>query len=274
MIRLKNALLLLAALALFAPLSDARADALADIKAKGELVVGSKADYVPYGYRDSSGAIVGIEPDLAADIAERLGVKVKVEPVLSSNRMQFLQQGKIDLIIATMNYTDERAKVVGFVEPAYYASGVGALVNKKAGVKKAADLEGKPVCAIQGAFYNAEIQEKFVKQNLVAFKGVPEAEQALINGQCVAFVYGDTLLLPTPKFEAEKWKDFEFVAIPEIKPAPWGIAVKLEEKDGAFAKAVSDAIKDWHKSGKLVELEKKWLGANTQWLLDAHAKAK
>src|SRR5271166_3555019 len=72
----------------------ARADTLADIKAKGELVVGTKADYPPYGFRDKSGEIVGIEPDLAADIARRLGVKVRIEPVQSSNRIQFLQQGK------------------------------------------------------------------------------------------------------------------------------------------------------------------------------------
>lgn len=274
MLRLKRTWLMLAMLGLVAHGGDARADTLADIKAKGELIVGSKADYVPYGFRDSSGEIVGVEPELAADIAERLGVKLKIEPVLSSNRMQFLQQGKIDLIFATMNYTEERAKVVGFVEPFYYASGVGALVNSKANVKSTADLEGKPVCALQGAFYNAEIQEKFVKQNLVAFKGVPEAEQALLNGQCVAFVYDDTLLLPKPKFEPEKWAGFEFMPIPEIEPQPWGIAVRLEDKDSAYAKAVSEIIQDWHKTGKLLEVEKKWLGANTKWLQDQHEKAK
>ncbi len=108
--------------------ASARADTLADIKAKGELVVGTKADYPPYGFRDKSGQLVGIEPELAADIAKRLGVKVRIEPVQSSNRIQFLQQGKIDLMIATMNITDERKKAVGIVEPAYYASGIAGLV--------------------------------------------------------------------------------------------------------------------------------------------------
>ncbi|HEV7820242.1 MAG TPA: transporter substrate-binding domain-containing protein, partial [Burkholderiales bacterium] len=90
----------------------ARADALDDIKKRGTLIVGVKADYKPYGFRDPSGAIVGIEPDLAADVAKRLGVKLELVPVVSSNRMQFLEQGKIDLMIATMNDKPDRRKVV------------------------------------------------------------------------------------------------------------------------------------------------------------------
>lgn len=273
MVRHTPTWLLLTALGICAGLGAARADTLAAIKAKGELVVGTKADYLPYGFRDSSGQIVGVEPELAADLAQRLGVKVRIEPVLTSNRLQLLQQGEIDLVIATMNYTGERARVVGFVEPFYYASGVGALVNKKANIKSTADLAGKSVCAIQGNVAFIPLQEKFVKQDLVTFTSVPDAEQALLNGQCVAFVYDDTLLLPKPKFEAGKWADFEFMPVPEIAPQPWGIGVKLEDKDSPYADAVSEVVQDWHKSGKFVELEKKWLGTNTKWLLDAHEKA-
>jgi polar amino acid transport system substrate-binding protein len=50
-------------------MSVAHADVLDDVKARGTLVVGVKADYRPFGFRDPSGAIIGIEPDLAADVA-------------------------------------------------------------------------------------------------------------------------------------------------------------------------------------------------------------
>src|SRR5207302_18185 len=83
----------------------ATAQTLDKIKQRGVLVLGSKADYKPFGFRDPSGAIVGFEPDLGKDVADRLGVKLEIEPVVSSNRMQFLQQGRIDLMIATMNDT-------------------------------------------------------------------------------------------------------------------------------------------------------------------------
>jgi polar amino acid transport system substrate-binding protein len=252
----------------------ALADTLDDIKAKGTLTAGVKADYPPYGYRDSSGAIIGLEPDLAADAAKRLGVKLELVPVAASNRMQFVQQGKIDLMIATMAINDERRKAVGIVEPPYYASGVAILVNKKANVKSAADLKGKAICAIQGSFYNSRIQSEFTGQNLVAFKGVPENEQALLNGQCTGFVYDDTLLIYKKRSETEKWADFEVVALTEFQPQPWGVAVKLEDKDGAWGKFMSAALTDWLKSGTLLSLEKKWLGQNTKWLEDATEKAR
>ena len=108
----------------------ASADALDDIKKKGTLVVGTKADYRPFGYLDPSGKIIGFEPDLAADVAKRLGVKLELVPVVASNRIQFLQQGKIDLMIATMSDTPERRKIVDIVEPDYYASGTNVLVKK------------------------------------------------------------------------------------------------------------------------------------------------
>lgn len=260
------------ALAIFP--NTASADALADIKAKGTLVVGTKADYPPYGSRDASGNIVGMEPDLAADVAKRLGVKLELVPVVASNRMQFLQQGKIDLMIATMSVNEERKKAVGIIEPYYYAGGVAILVNKNANVKKAADLKGKPVCAIQGSFYNNRIQSEFTGQDLVAFKGVPENESALLSGQCVGFVYDDVLLIYKKKAEGDKWKDFEVVMLTEFEPVPWGVAVKLEEKDTAWGKFMADTVKDWYKTGKLLELEKKWLGENTPWLTAQAEKLK
>ena len=264
----------IAVAAMAAAVSDrAEANQLEEIKKKGVLVVGVKTDYPPWGMRDASGAIVGMEPDMAADMAKRLGVKLELVSVVSSNRMQFLQQGKIDLMIATMSDTPERRKVVGIVDPVYYASGVAILANKKAAIKSAADLKGKPVCALQGAFYNNELQAKHTGQDLVAFKGIPEVEQAVLDGRCVGFVYDDVVLV-WKKAQEKKWADFDVVQLNEWKPVPWGIAVKIEELNGAWGKLVAETIQDWLKSGTLVELEKKWVGGSTPWLVEATAAAR
>lgn len=267
------AALTLGVVAAMAVNSPAKADQLAEIKKKGTLIVGVKTDYPPWGMRDSSGAIVGMEPDMAADVAKRLGVKLELVSVVSSNRMQFLQQGKIDLMIATMSDTPERRKVVGIVDPVYYASGVAVLANKKANIKSIADLKGKPVCALQGAFYNNELQSKYTGQDLVAFKGIPETEQALLDGRCVGFVYDDVVLV-WKKAQDKKWDAFDVVALPDWKPVPWGLAVKVEDLGGPWGKFMAETTKDWLKSGTLLALEKKWVGSNTQWLVDATAAAK
>ncbi len=176
----------IAALAVFAATSSLSAQTLDKIKQRGVVVAGTKADYKPFGFRDPSGSIVGFEPDLARDVAGRLGVKLELEPVVSANRMQFLQQGKIDLMLATMNVTDERRKTVGIVEPSYYASGANVFVNRKVALKRWEQLKDQKICGIQGAFYNKYVAEKY-GADIVAFRGQNEAETALQQGNCVGW---------------------------------------------------------------------------------------
>lgn len=273
MTRVTAMLLALAALTCVGPVVGANATTLDDIKQKGTLVVGVKADYPPWGMRDTSGTLIGMEIDLANDVAKRLGVKLSLVPVLSSNRMQMLQQGKIDLMIATLSVNDERRKAVGVIDPLYYASGVALLANRSAGIKSLADLKGKPVCALQGASYNREVSEKYVGSDLLAFKGVPENEQALLDRRCVAWVYDDVILIYMKNHDPDKWKDYDVIMMPDLPALPWGIAVRSEDLGGPWGKYISSVVADWHKNGLLLELEKKWLGSNTDWLKKAHESA-
>jgi polar amino acid transport system substrate-binding protein len=246
----------------------AAAQTLEKIKQRGVIVVGSKADYKPFGFRDPSGAIVGFEPDIAKLVAEKLGVKLEIEPVVSSNRMQFLQQGKIDLMIATMNDKPDRRKVVYIVEPSYYASSVNVLAPKSAKLKDWTDLKGKKVCMIQGAWYNKQLQQDYGMED-VAFKGTAEVFTALKGNNCVAFAYDDTLILAT-LLEPE-WKDYE-MPLKSILEDPWGLAVKLGEEK--FYKFMSDMVTDWHRTGRIVELEKKYGMGNTSFAVKMYDKHK
>jgi polar amino acid transport system substrate-binding protein len=248
----------------------ASAQTLDKIKQRGTLIVGSKADYKPFGFRDPSGAIVGFEPDIAREVAKALGVKLQLEPVVSSNRMQFLQQGKIDLMIATMNDKPDRRKIVGIIDPLYYASGVNVLSNKKAKLKNWEQLKGQKICGIQGAWYNKPVAEKY-GADIVAFKGQTEAETALLQGNCIGWVYDDTAF--AERLADPKWKDFE-MSLPTILEEPWGVAVKLEERDGPWGKFMSKLVADWHKSGKLIELEAKWKIPASSFLKKMHEEYK
>jgi polar amino acid transport system substrate-binding protein len=230
------------------------AQTLDKIKARGVLVVGTKADYKPFGFRDTTGAIVGFEPDLARDVADRLGAKLELEPVVSSNRMQFLQQGKIDLMLATMNVTQERRQTVGIVDPSYYASGVNVLAIKKAALKTWEQVRNQKICAIQGAWYNKVVAEKYGAE-IVAFRGQTEAETALLQGNCIGWMYDDTAFLE--RLADPKWAAFE-MPLETILAEPWGAAVKLEERDGPWGQFMATTITQWHRSGLLIEVEKRW----------------
>jgi polar amino acid transport system substrate-binding protein len=229
-----------------------QADVVDDIKARGKLIVGVKADYKPYGFRDPSGKIVGIEPELAQDVADMLGVKLELVPVVASNRMEFLKQGKIDLMIATMTDRPDRARMVFILQPNYYSSGTNVLATRNAGLKNWEDLRGKPVCGIQGSFYNKKTGQEFGAQ-IVAFKGTAEALNALQQGRCIGFVYDDSFIIA--RLQDPKWADYE-MPLPTIDDAPWGLAVKHGEY--RFYGMMSEKIMQWHASGRIIELEKKY----------------
>ena len=228
---------------------------------RGVLVVGVKADYKPWGFRDSSGAIVGMEIDMAQDVADALGVKLELVPVQSSNRMQFLEQGKIDLMIATMSDKANRRKVVGITDPNYYTSGTNVLA-KKGVVSSWEDLRGKPVCGKQGAFYNKQVSQRYGAK-IVAFVGNAEAKQALRDGKCVAWVYDDSSIMAD--LASGQYDDYEMPMATE-DDTPWGLAVPLDEKDGIWGNFMSGMIYNWHRTGRLIELEKKWGIQSTAYL--------
>jgi polar amino acid transport system substrate-binding protein len=230
----------------------ARADELATIKERGTLIVGVKADYPPFGFRGPDGKITGIEPDLAADVAKRLGVKLELVPVTASNRMQFLEQGKIDLMIATMNDTPEREKVIWIIKPDYYASGYNLMLNDAAGVKAWTDLKGKPICGIQGAYYNKAVAEKY-GANVVAFTGTAEALTALKQGRCIGFLYDNTAI--QGQLLSGEWKGYS-MPLDTQDAVPWGLAVKLGAT--AWHDFMVKTVEDWHKTGLILNLETKY----------------
>lgn len=266
----RSVVLLAAMVAAIANVSNAMAADGADaIKARGKLIVGVKADYKPFGYRDPSGAVVGIEPDLAADLAKRMGVKLELVPVVSSNRIEFLQQGKIDVLIATMSDTAERRKVVQAIDPQYYSDFVNVLVSKKAGIKDWNDLKGKPVCATSGAWYNKNVGQQY-GPNLVAFDGSEKPLLALKQGNCVGYVYDQTFI--QGRLLDADWKaDYE-MPLPGILPAPWMIAVALG--NDSMKTLLEATTKDWMKTGFIVSEEKKYGIIPTEYSTSMYEKMK
>lgn len=224
------------------------------IMERDKLVVGIKPDYKPWGFRNESGELVGMEADMAQAVADTLGVELELVPVQSSNRMQFLEQGKIDLMIATMSDTADRRQIVGTIQPNYYASGTNVLAPKALEISEWEDLRGKPVCGMQGAFYNKIVEDRYDVE-IVAFTGNAEAKQALRDRKCVAWVYDDSSIqadLATGQFG-----EFE-MPLPSEDETPWALAVPLGERECILGRFMSGMVFNWLQDGTLAEMEKKW----------------
>ena len=220
----------------------------------GVLTVGVKADYMPWGFRETDGSIVGMEIDMAQLAADAMGVELETIAVVASNRMQFLEQGQIDMMIATMTDRLDRREIVGIVGPNYYSSGTNILAPDALDFTDWSQLEGQPVCGVQGAFYNQIVEERYGAE-VVAFAGTAEARQALRDRRCVAFVYDDSSIMAT--LATGEWEGFGMPLATE-DDAPWGLAVPLAEAECVFGNFMSGLQYNWHRDGTLVALEAEW----------------
>ncbi|QCI69286.1 transporter substrate-binding domain-containing protein [Phreatobacter stygius] len=224
------------------------------IQREGVLKVGVRADYRPWGFRNPQGEFVGLEIEMARDIARSLGVRVEFVPVVASNRMQFLQQGQTDLMIATMSDVADRRRVVGIVHPNYYSSGFNVIMPKSVTPAAWENLRGRTLCAIQGAWYNRPATERFGVE-ILAFTGVSEVETALEQRRCLGWIYDDNLIAVMLADASGRWKDFH-QPLASQSDTPWGLAVRLEDRDSAWGRYVGGTIAEWHRTGKLLEWEK------------------
>jgi polar amino acid transport system substrate-binding protein len=231
----------------------AQADAtLEKIDQRHRLVVGVLLSGGPFGSIDpATQKPVGMNVDLAQDIGRQLDAEVELVPVLPANRVQFLQQGKVDLLIANMEWTAERGQILGFVPTPFYRVGGTAAVLKDSKITQWEDLKGQPVCTSQGSSYVKPLTE--FGAELKAFKSSSESLLALRGNNCVAAVHDATLINPLIADSAE-WKDYRAIS-PELNPAPSVIWTRPDQTD---TQARLDAIvKQWHRSGWLIEAEKR-----------------
>lgn len=242
------------ALALLAA-NAARADATLDrIKQRGKVAIGVLSNGGPFGSIDpATQQLVGWNPELARELASRLGVEAELVSVQPSNRVQFLQAGKVDLLIASMEYNEERGEILGYAPTPFYRVGGTAVVAKASAVRKWEDLRGKTVCASQGSSYVKPLQEQY-GATVRGFKGAAESLLALRGGVCVAAVHDATMIHPLLRTNLE-WHGYAAPIASEILPAPSVVWARKGEADTIAA--VDRIVQEWHRTGWLIETEKR-----------------
>ncbi|MFS8975208.1 transporter substrate-binding domain-containing protein [Cupriavidus necator] len=236
-------------------LNAAWADATLDrIKQRGKVTIGVAASGGPFGSVDpATQQLVGWNPELARDLAKRLGVEAELVHVQPSNRVQFLQQGKVDLLIASMELNPERGELLSYAPTPFYRVGGTAAVLKRSGIRQWEDLRGKTVCASQGSSYIKPLQEQYGAQ-VRGYKTAAESLLALRGGQCVAAVHDATLIHPQLRSNPE-WADYAAPIATEILPAPSVIWARKGEADTVAV--VDKVVQEWHRSGWLIATEKR-----------------
>jgi polar amino acid transport system substrate-binding protein len=240
---------------------------LAHIKQRGTLVVGVKTDYPPFGQLNVAGVPEGFEHDLAEDLAKRLGVKLVKQGVTGANRLQKLEEGSIDLVLATTGDTAERRKIATMIEPNYYASGVTLFMAPDQNITDWSETRGKKVCATQGSYFNRAMAQRYLL-DLLMFTSARDAKLAVKDKRCVGYLFDNTAV--AGDLRLPEWAGYK-APLPPVLNTPWAIAIARRDAGTDFERIVSDTVAEWHRSGFAVEREKAWGLSPSKFLTDANA---
>lgn len=233
----------------------AHADATLDkIQQRGKVIIGVLVNGGPFGSIDpATQQFVGWNPELARALAQGLGVEAELVQVQTPTRVQFLQSGKVDLLIASMELTPERADILGYAPTPFYRVGGAAAVHKNSAIQSWEDLRGQPVCLSQGSSYAKPLASDYGAR-VQGYKSASESLLALRGGNCVAAVHDSTLIYPLLKNNPE-WSDYAAPIAQEVLPSLSVVWTRKGEADTIAA--VERVVQDWHRNGWLIDTEKR-----------------
>jgi glutamate transport system substrate-binding protein len=129
---------------------------MAELADAGEITVGVKFDQPGLGFKDAASDIpTGFDIEIAKMLVADLGIdpesdSVTWEETISDNREPYLQEGRVDLVLATYSITPERRQIVGQTGP-YLITGQQILVKEDSDVQGKEDLQGEEVCSAEGS---------------------------------------------------------------------------------------------------------------------------
>lgn len=233
--------------------ADTTSEQIKKIQDAGVLKVGVKQDVPNFGYYSAdSGKYEGMEVDLAKKIAKKLGVKVAYTAVTAQTREALLDNGQIDILIATYTITDERKASFAISDPYYYDE-VGFLVNKAKGFKTISDLDGKTIGVAQGSTTKAAIEEYGKAHNLtfnfVQLGSYPELAISLYANRISAFSVDKSILTG--------YVSKKTAIIDEgFNTQEYGIAAKKSNQE--VIDYINGLLTDWKADGSLQKLYDKY----------------
>jgi ABC-type amino acid transport/signal transduction systems, periplasmic component/domain len=212
-----------------------------------KLVIGVKADQPGVGLRTPDGSFTGFDIDVAKYVAKQLGVdpqNITFKETVSSNREAFLQQGQVDMVVASYSITDERKQKVSFAGP-YFIAGQDLLVRaddtKLTGPKA---LNGKKLCSVVGSTPAQNIKNNYAKDvQLQEERTYSACVDRVLSGQLDAITTDNIILAGYAAQHPGKLK----LVGQTFSTEKYGIGLRKDDQQGR--KAVDDALQKMFSDG-------------------------
>ena len=189
----------------------------------GTVEVGVKFDQPLFGVETPDG-VVGFDADIARHIASEMGMEVNFREAVSANREPFLENGDVDMVVATYTINEERDEIVDFAGP-YYVAGQDIMVpaDNPLGITGIEDLNTADIttCTVEGSTSLANLQEQAPDATVTTFDTYSKCADAMGQGRADAVTTDNVILLGLAD---ESGGDYVLVENP-FTVEPYGIGV-------------------------------------------------
>lgn len=234
----------------------AGAQTIAQLRQKGELTVGLVVEFAPYGTTGAGDLPDGYDADVARLLARDLGLKLKLVSLSGPDRIPFLLTRKVDLLIASLAVTPERAKQVAFSRP-YSAASILLYGSTDAVIRNTDDLRKVRVAAVRGTREDFALTSSApASTDIRRFDDEAAAMQALLSGDVQAIVCSPNLAGRIARRAPSNAFEHKFL----LRRQQMAVAVRPGQDE--LLRTVDDFVARATANGELNQLYRKWLDAD------------
>ncbi len=230
---------------------------MARVKDAGTIKVGVKFDQPGFGLKNpTTGEVEGFDVEIAKAIVAAIGPDVEIEFVesVSKNREPFIQDGTVDLVVATYTINDARKQVIDFAGPYFVAQQDIMVRSDDDTIKAVGDLNGKKVCTVKGSTSATNVAEAAPTAQVTLLDTYSQCAEAMGDGRVVAVTTDNTILAGLADVSDGAYKLIEA----PFSDEPYGIGVKKD--DDAFRDFINDTLEDLFADGEWADAFASTLG--------------
>ena len=219
----------------------------------GKLIMSTNAAFPPYEMTDDTGAVVGIDAEIAAAIAEKLGLELEILDMDFDGALAAPQSGKSDIVMAGVTVNEERQLVLDFSNT--YANGVQKVIVAEGSDITMENLGEQQIGTQKGTTGNILTTDEFGEDHVIAYDDAIAAVQALNNGQidCVVIdsAVADNLVEANPGLTT---LDTDY--------ANEDYAIGVAKGNTALLDAINGALEELTNDGTIQSIVDKYISAN------------
>ncbi len=220
---------------------------------KEVLTMGTNAAFPPYEMVDENGKIIGIDAEIAAAVAEKLGMELEIKDMAFDSLITAVSSGSVDVVLAGMTVTPEREESVNFSES--YATGIQVvIVTEDSAIATIDDLAGKKICVQSGTTGDIYCADDYGEDAVSRYDNGAIAVQALLNGQVDCVVIDNE---PAKAFVAAN----EGLKILETEYITENYAAAIAKDNTELLSKFNAALAELKAEGKIDEIVGKYISA-------------